>query len=79
MIIDTVTSYLHHDRQIDETGLDEPGSATESDPMGTTGHTRFLGANTSPKLLRNVVTALRQDNESTPSHLVAMMKAMLPR
>ncbi|MBY8863407.1 VOC family protein [Nocardia sp. CA2R105] len=39
----------------------------------------FLGASPSPETLRNIVAALREDNEITVSRLVAMVKAMLPR
>jgi catechol 2,3-dioxygenase-like lactoylglutathione lyase family enzyme len=37
---------------------------------------KFLGANPSPRLLRDVVTALRDDNEITLSRLVGMAKGL---
>ena len=37
---------------------------------------KFLGANPSPQLLRDVVTALRDDNEITLSRLVGMAKGL---
>jgi catechol 2,3-dioxygenase-like lactoylglutathione lyase family enzyme len=37
---------------------------------------RFLGANPSPRLVREVITALRQDNEIDLSRLVGMAKGM---
>ncbi|TMR94484.1 VOC family protein [Nonomuraea basaltis] len=36
----------------------------------------FLGTNPSPKLLRTVLTALREDNEIDPARLLGLMKAM---
>ncbi|OBJ12638.1 2,3-dihydroxybiphenyl 1,2-dioxygenase [Mycobacterium sp. 1482292.6] len=36
----------------------------------------FLGANVSPKLIRDVITALLRDNDITPSRLAGMAKGM---
>ncbi|MFE6925436.1 VOC family protein [Nocardia sp. NPDC057663] len=56
-----------------------PMSATGLAQWGPPATRDFLGAKPSPELLRNIIAALREDNEISASRLVAMMKAMLPR
>jgi len=53
-----------------------PLTASGLSQWGPPVNKKFLGANPSPRLVRDVITALRQDNEIDLSRLIGMTKGM---